>query len=216
MKNVARIVSAEQVFEEVGRVISVEGRGARVRTNSGDYAAKRAASCLLEPAVDDVVLLALTPTGTNYVLAVLEREEGAKATMKLDGDLELQLPKGRFTVAAQDGIDLLSSREVAVTSESVKVTAREGSAVLERLSLLGDVVRAEVGKVKLLASTLDSIVERVSLKAKNVYRHVAETDQLRAERIDHSAKCTMSLHAGNAIVTAEELVKVDGEQIHLG
>jgi hypothetical protein len=30
------------------------------------------------------------------------------------------------------------------------------------------------------------------------------------------AKETMNLHAANALVTAEELVKVDGEQIHLG
>ncbi len=43
-----------------------------------------------------------------------------------------------------------------------------------------------------------------------------ELDQVKAEHIDYAASASMSLHAQNALVTAEELVKVDGEQIHVG
>ena len=49
---------------------------------------------------------------------------------------------------------------------------------------------------------------------KRSYRAVEETDQLRAGQIDYVAKETLSLHGENALLTAEELVKVDGEQIH--
>ncbi|MBW2454888.1 MAG: DUF3540 domain-containing protein, partial [Deltaproteobacteria bacterium] len=35
-------------------------------------------------------------------------------------------------------------------------------------------------------------------------------------QIQHRAEKNYSLHGENALVTADELVKVDGEQIHLG
>jgi Protein of unknown function (DUF3540) len=47
-------------------------------------------------------------------------------------------------------------------------------------------------------------------------RTVEAMDQLRAGQIDHVAQGTLNLHGENAVVTAEELVKLDGEQIHVG
>jgi hypothetical protein len=96
------------------------------------------------------------------------------------------------------------------------VNAVEGSVVLQGLSFLGDVVRAEVDRVKLVAQTFDSVLERLTQKVQRSYRTVTETDQLRAERIDYTADKVMSLHAEHALVSADELVKVDAEQIHLG
>ena len=184
---------------------------------SGDYEARRAVSCLIEPCADDTVLLALGPSGGAWVLAVLEREEGARATVSVDGDLELRLRSGSFTVAAQEGIDLLSPKKVNMVAGSVAINAddcarRAATAVASWAGL----VHAELDRVKLLAGTFDSVLERFSQRVKNSYRTVEETDQLHAERIDYTATSTMSLHAENAIVTAEQLVKVDGEQIHLG
>jgi Protein of unknown function (DUF3540) len=49
------------------------------------------------------------------------------------------------------------------------------------------------------------------------YRTVTEMDQLRAERIDHvAAEQAMNLRGKDTLMTAERLVKVDGEQIHMG
>ncbi len=222
MKNTARKLSIEAVTQEVGRVLRAGGiepgarGGLRIRTGTGDYEAKRAVSCLVEPLVDDVVLLALAPNGGAYVLAVLEREEGAKATLSTDGDLEVRQRHGSFTVAAQEGIELVSSKDVAVIAGGLRVNAAEGDVAVQRLSFLGGLVRAEMDTVKMLAATFDSFVERLSQKVKRSYRTVEETDQLHAARIDYTASATMSLHAENSLITAEELVKVDGEQIHLG
>ena len=47
-------------------------------------------------------------------------------------------------------------------------------------------------------------------------KRVDGLDQLKAEHVDHSAKKTMNLHGENAVMTARQLVKVDGEQIHVG
>jgi hypothetical protein len=216
MKSTARQLSIEGVTQEMGRVLKAEGKTLRVRAAACDYDAKRAVSCLVEPVADDIVLVALAPNGAAYVLAVLEREEGAKTTLSTDGDLEVSQRNGRVTIAAQDGIDLLAAKDVTLIGQGLKITASEGNVVVHKLSFVGGLVRAEMDKVKLLAQTFDAVLDRFSQKVKNAYRTVEETDQVRAERIDYAATSTMSLHGENALVTAAELVKVDGEQIHLG
>jgi hypothetical protein len=150
------------------------------------------------------------------VLAVLEREAGAPAILSTEGDLEIRQRRGRVSIAAQEGIDLVAAKDVSVTSSGVNVHASEGSVVLQSLSFVGSAVLAQVDRVKLLAETFDAVLDRFSQKVKRSYRTVEETDQVRAERIDYTATSTMSLHGENTLMTAEQLVKVDGEQIHLG
>jgi hypothetical protein len=150
------------------------------------------------------------------VLSVLEREEGAPGNIVADGDLNIKLPRGRLGVAAQEGIGLASAKGVSVVSASLEVNAVDASVGAQRLSFLGSIVRAEIEKVKLLAGSFDSVLERLSQRVKRSYRTVEESEHLRAERVDYVAKKTMSLRGENTLVTAQELVKVDGAQIHLG
>jgi len=216
MKSTALQLSIEGVTQEMGRILSVEGKALRVRAAACDYDAKRAVSCLVEPVADDIVLVALVPNGAAYILAVLEREEGAKATLSTEGDLEIRQRDGRVTIAAQEGIDLITARAVTLIGQALEVNATDGNVVVQKLAFVGGLVRAQMDKVKLHAQTFDAVLDRFSQRVRNAYRTVEETDQLRAERIDYEATSTMSLHAENAVVTAEQLVKVDGEQIHLG
>ncbi|MRG90395.1 DUF3540 domain-containing protein [Polyangium spumosum] len=216
MDNLARKLEHRQVSQDVGEVVRVEGDVFVVRTDGGNYRARRAKSCLLAPEVDDTVLLVVIEGQAAYVLAVLEREDGATSRIVLDGDVELKAPSGRIGMAAQEGIGLVSGKEVSVVSGSVEIRSVSGNVVLERLSLLGTLVSAELGKVKLFAGVVDSALERLSQKVKRSYRTVEEVDQVRAERIDYAAQKNMSLRGDNTLITAEQLVKVDGEQIHLG
>jgi hypothetical protein len=99
---------------------------------------------------------------------------------------------------------------------TVDVTATEGRVAVDRLSFFSSFVEAELGRARVLAATLDSVIERAHARLSRSYRVVTELDQVKAERIDYSARKTASIHAENTLVSAEELVKVDGEQIHLG
>lgn len=203
------------VTQETGRVLERRDGGFVIRTASGDHQATRAVSCLVAPEVDDLVLLAVAGVGA-FVLAVLQRETGTPTAVEIEGDLYLRLKSGRFRVAAQEGIELVTAGAASVVAGGLDVNATEGNVVLQRLSFLGDVVRAEIDRVKLLATSVDSVLERLSQRVKRSYRTVEETDHLRAERIDYTADKTMSLHAEHTLVTAEELVKLDADQIHLG
>ncbi len=216
MNNLATKIDPSRVCQEVGTVLRVEGASVVVETSAGKYKGERAVSCLVAPEPGDRVLVAALEDGAVYVLAILEREAGCTTAISVDGDLTLQLPNGHFTVAAQEGINLVTGKDVAIVTGGLDVSAVHGSFVIERLSFLGTLFQAQIEKAKLVASTLDSTLERMSQRVKRSYRFVEEIDQVRADRIDYTAKKSMSLHARNAMVTAEELVKVDGEQIHVG
>ena len=209
MASAARKIEPTAVFEETGKVVGRKGAELMVESGSGAYAAKRAVSCLVEPEPGDLVLAAVTQSGAAYVLAVLERPLGAPAILSAEGDLSIRLPSGRFAVAAQEGVDLVSAKDISVVAGELKVTAASGAVAVSRLSFVSALVQGEIERVKLLA---ESVYQRV----KRSYRVVEEIDQVKAERIDYAAKEHISLHGKNALITAESLVKVDGDQIHLG
>ena len=216
MNNLATKIDPSRVFQEGGAVLRLEGPCILVETTSGTYRARRAVSCLVAPEPGDRVLVAALEDGTVYVLAILEREAGHATAISVDGDLTVQLPNGRFSVAAQEGMNLISGKDVAIVTGGLEVNAVRGSFAVEHLSFLGTFLQANIEKAKLVAGSLDSSLDRLSQRVKRSYRFVEEIDQVRADQIDYAAKKSLSLHARNAMVTAEELVKLDGEQIHVG
>jgi hypothetical protein len=216
-QNLARkLKRAVDVFQQRGVVTRADGAAVWVDTGDATYEARRAMSCLIAPLAGDVVLLGVGEDGGSHVLAVLDREGGEPAQIAVDRDLTVALPRGRFTVAAQEGICLATAGEATVASRSVSVTAAEGRVSLDRLAYLGRHLRAEVTHVRHVGTVLDAVLERVSQRVKRSFRRVEEVDQVRADQIDYTAKNQLGLHGHDAFVTAEQLVKVDGEQIHVG
>jgi Protein of unknown function (DUF3540) len=216
MKNLARKLHDDPVFQEIGTVTRASGSSYDVATASSTVEARRAASCLIEPAVGDRVIIGGSASEGSYVLAILRREVDASTAISVDGDLEVRAKGGRFVVATRDGIDLVSSGDVSVVSARVDVNAADSNVTLGRLTFFGALMRAEIEKIKLFAETFDSVVERVAQRVQRSYRTITETDHVRAERIDYVAEKTASVHGENALVTARELVKIDAEQIHVG
>jgi Protein of unknown function (DUF3540) len=210
MENVARRIEVKAVFQEFGEVVAIDAGLLTVRTALADVTARRAASCLLAAAVGDRVLLAVEERGDAFVLAVLEQRDPSSATLSVEGDLTLRSVRGKVSVAAQEGIELVTAAAARVVAAAVDVEA------IGALSILGGAVKAELGKVKVYATTLDSFFERVSQHAKRSLRTIDEIDQVKARDIDYAASGNAHLRGENALVTAHDLVKINGEQVHVG
>lgn len=221
MLSIARkLTESKPPTQDTGTILDrggPDGAPWRVRTADGTLDARRAVSCLVEPAPGDTALVAVLPTGACYVLAILEREvEGAPTTLRADGDLRVELPRGGFAVAARESVELAAGRELSVAAGAVRVNAVDGSVALQRLTALVGLVRGEAESVKVVAAAVDQVIGRLSQRLGRSYRTVEGEEHLRAKHIDYRAKEHLSLHADAAIVSANELVKVDAEQIHLG
>ncbi|WP_437597410.1 DUF3540 domain-containing protein [Sorangium sp. So ce590] len=196
-------------------MLRIDGSAYIIETDDGEVRAKRATSCLLAPAAGDLVLLAIV-NGTHYILAVLEREEGAPSHIVSEGDLQIRLRSGSLGLAAPDGVHVVSGRDLSMAASTLRVQAEEGHVALELFSFLGKTVRAEVDRAKLIGRSLDSQLERLLQRVKRSYRIVEEADHVRAERIDYAAKGNVAIHGENARITASHVVKIDGDQIQVG
>jgi hypothetical protein len=217
MSVAARRINPSLITEESGSITNRKGDELTVELGSGVVVAKRAFSCLVEPLEGDRVLVAVEASGRAYVLAVLERtREAAKTTLRVDGDLEIRTPMGSCSIAAQDGVRIASPGEVSLTSGDLTVNTLRGKVVMEKLAFVGQWVQGEIGKLRVLAESVDSVVTRVSERVTRSYRTVDEIDQVKAGQIDYTAKEQIRMHAKNTIVTSDNLVKVDGDQIHFG
>ncbi len=204
------------IAHKMGIVVREEASEFMVRTGGGDCPARRAISCLMMPEQGDLVLLTVTEARVAYILAVLEREEGVTHRLELDGDLEVKLRGGRFILAAQNGVDLASAQAISITTPLLKMNADEGSLVLRKFAFFASLVDAEINRFKLLTSCCDWVADRLLQKLKRSYRFVEEVEHVRAGQIDYVARQNMRMHGKNALVTAEALVKLDGDQIHVG
>ncbi|WP_411885896.1 DUF3540 domain-containing protein [Polaromonas sp. YR568] len=215
MRNLAIQPKLVAIFQQYGTVTEA-GEQFVVHTEAAVYRASRAASCLLEPSVGDKVLLVTDTEGADYVLAVLERAQAQGATLNLPANTEIRAASGRLNVTARDGISLQSPGEIGLQGGKLKVEALQGEVTIQDLSLVGDAWRSCVDRVKTVGKTFDSILERFHQRVSRSYRHVDELDQVKARQIDYQAETSLQLHAKYTLMTADELVKVDGGQIHLG
>jgi hypothetical protein len=216
MENVVRRIHPEAPQQDVGSVVSTAERALQVAVAGVTHEARRAASCLLEPEVGDLVLVTLVPGRGCYVLAVLERQDTGHARLVHEGDLELQLPTGRLSMTAAQGMSVVSGKEVSCVTSSVRLHAAEADLFLERTSFLGRLARVEVESLKMLGRFFDSVIERLSQRVQRSYRKIEGMEQVRAEQLDYVAEKNVSVRGHNTLVTAEQLVKLDGEQVHLG
>jgi hypothetical protein len=217
MQNLARKLNRDQVSLDEGTVIEAEGGSLRVRVGDFEVEARRAKSCLVAPSAGDEVLVAFGRDSRCYVLALLEEAEPlGKTTLEVEGDLEVRVPRGKASVSAARGIGLTSGDELSLAARALSVTALEGTVFVQKLAYLGTRLKAEVEGMKVVGAVCDSVFDRVSQRVKRSFRTVEDIDQVKARKIDYASETTMALRAENAVVHAEELMKVDASQIQLG
>ena len=70
------------------------------------------------------------------------------------------------------------------------------------------VIRLDDDEARQLGAVIGGAYERPKI--------VEELDHVRAEQIDYAVEKRLSLHGENALITAQHLAKVEGDQIHLG
>ncbi len=215
MRNLADSLDSS-ITQEVATITGEQDNGWLVASSRGPVRATRATSCLLEPALGDRVICAFTATGQAWVLAILERRSTTVNQLSVDGDLEVRVNEGRFSVASAHGIALSTPKEVQLASASVAVNTITADVVVQRLTYLGRYLQSEVKRVKAVAATFDAVLGRFSQRVKRSYRTVEEYDCVKAKQIDYVAESTISLHGETTMMTAAQLVKIDGAQVHVG
>jgi hypothetical protein len=201
---------------EAGRVVARHGDAWVIQSAQGEQVARRAPSCLLEPRVDDLVLSVNLGDGRNYLLAVLERIGAGEVHIAIDVETELVADDGTLSVRAPKGIRLASTGTLGLVGRAIDLVADEGTLLVKSLSVLSEVCRVHASQTTLLANVVESIAERVSSYARCVLRRTEELEQVQAGELHVRVAGNLDVRGRNTLLSAQQLVKLNGEQVHLG
>lgn len=200
---------------EIAEVMSREGDLLVVQMGARRLPARRAASCLVEPAPGDLVLVG-GDIARCYVVAVLERAEDGPTRITAPGDMEIVATRGRLRLAAGSGLELATPEEMALSAGSATIKAGRTRLFLDDLVLIGRTALAHLGRARAVGQAFETVVDRILTRTKRSVRIATESEHVRAGTIDLRATDTLHAHGQATVVTAAGLVKVDGGQIHLG
>lgn len=190
-----------------GIVTAVEPSGFRVASGELVALARRAASCLLEPARGDSVACLLVAPDEVWILAVLQREEGVTNVLRCDGPTRVEIDAGPLSVNAER-IDL-ASRRFSLETGRAEVSADDAHLIGRELRVIGTTM-------KLVGSLLSTVFDRVTHYSQHHQRTTEGLDRVQAAHIEQQAKQLLRLSGEHALIDGAKLVKTRGGQIHFG
>ena len=218
MRNTAERIEAVQPVLEYCTVVGEKDGVWTVSAGGAVYAAKRAAGCLLKPEKNDTVLLSIANGGPCYILSVLERpgRNRASSTLSFEGTVNLDVRSGALRVFADEGIVMTTPEAMAMVSDEIGINARTASANVEKLSFLAQVFDGRVQKIKVIADAVDSVFRRAVQRFVTSYRYIEKHEEVQSRSTRMLVDETLTMQTKNTVHIAEEHIKIDAEQIHLG
>ncbi|WP_432729322.1 DUF3540 domain-containing protein [Variovorax sp. W6] len=183
-------------------ILGTDAKGRQV-VASGDLKlrARRAASCLLEPAAGDSVACLRIAPDEVWVMAVLQREEGTVNVVNCEG--------GDMRIAAEGGRIELAAEELDIATQRTRLATDSADVVGRQLSVVGT-------SLKLVGSVLSSVMDRVQHFSRHYLRTTDGIDRVSATHVECEAQQLMRLEGEHTLVNGRELVKARGAQIHFG
>lgn len=188
-------------------------------TPLGALSCRLAASCLLRPEAGDLALVALPGEGkaVAYVLAVLERGEAAsQARLDLPSGALISAPGGQVQIEAGQGISLSTPAELSASAGSMAFASGSVRWLADAFSFVGKALEFITQRFTETATERDTQAGTWTQRLGDSFRHVDEMDETQAGMVRTLAKDTALLHGRVTYVQAEEFVKVDGQEVHLG
>lgn len=185
-----------------------------VECDGHEWVCRRAASCLLQPQIDDTVLISGPERERVYLIAVIEQAQQNKSTFSVPGELTISAESININSVA--GMQLNGGTELGMKSAQLNLSAEKGQCVVDEMQYVGRELKSTVGMMRIIGKVYESIMDRLSFMSRTSFKITEEVEHMRAGTIDYQAEQSARLHSKYTMVTAKDLVKVDGKQIHMG
>ena len=124
--------------------------------------------------------------------------------------------RGDVSLVAAGCVSLEAGERARLAAPEIELHAGLARFVLDELLQVGRRANVYVGKLRHVGDMVEMVAEHVLTRVRRSSRFVEESDELRAGDVDHRAEHTMQMRAGTMLMTADTVVRVDAEQIHMG
>jgi hypothetical protein len=198
-----------------GRVASGDGRFFEVESENATLCVERAASCLLDPMVGDLVLLSRDELGDAFVLAVLRRKENAPAGLTFEQDLRIHSRHGAVSLSAGTNLGLAAGREMRVLAERVELRSESNLVETGVMTLNASRFSGRIKQLKLVADRVEQIARRLTERLVETWRFVAGHEEVQTQSSRRLTAETHVEHAKNIVQTAEESINCNANRINL-
>lgn len=192
--------------DSLGRyeVVSVRHDGVDVVSQDGTelFNAICAASCLLEPAVGDQVLIHRdTASQDAYILAVLVRPSRQSLRQYV----------------LSESVRLQANHEhLQIHSTTLGIQATSGEFKIDQFSGIYQHVSERANSVSLVANQVKHSVGRFFSRLRDSFRLIEGVDRTQAANIHQTAEHQILLKSDMTKIRSEHVVKVDAKKIDLG
>lgn len=161
--------------------------------------------------------------------------QGDLSLVALQGDIELVSGKNihckslgglimesataaQLRVASEDESSAisLSDKGMLLSSKNMGFRAKSADLKIEHSQYEGKTLKTVLERSKAIVGKIETAATRIIERATNVYRHVEELQQTRANRVRTLVEDTYQLNSETCYIKSEKHVNIDGEKIHLG
>jgi len=194
------MIAGEVKFRSVDHYIVLLAHGA--------FRARRAAGCLLEPEVGDMVLTAASEEGKVFILSVLTRGPN-------QSEARVSTPGGAITLGG-DYVTLRPAKELSIAAPAFTLEAETGQGKIDNCMIRGGLLESRFEKIATIAGAIETVCERLVERLDRSYRRIRDFEETRIGRVRMVVEGLFQLTAKNANMKAEKRLKMDAEKIHLG
>ena len=183
-------------------VLGVSGSSLVIEIEGEARQAIRAAGCLIDPQEGDTVLAYCGEEALPIVVTILlsgEGEEKRKRRMTFPG-----------------GVDISSDGEIEITARRFTGRFSECSLTGGTLSLAGEILSFTGRSIIHAGETLERVAGWLIDRARGASRHVEGVDRTVSGEILLESESMVSIQSRTTLVSGSDLVKIDGDQVHLG
>jgi Protein of unknown function (DUF3540) len=201
--------------DHAATVVVRNGRDVQFERDGHIGTARVAFGCIVQPEPGDRVLTAIAD-GTIWVTAVLERPSDAPMRLWAEGDISIGSLRGDVSLIAGGSVNLDAAQRTRIAAPEIDLHAGVARFVLDELVQVGRKASLCVKQIRHFSEMIETFAEHVLVRAQRGSRFIEESDQLRAGDIDHRAESTLQMRAKSMFMTADTVVRVDADQIHMG
>ena len=154
--------------------------------------ASLATSCLVEPELGDSVVCTTSSSGEVFILSVLKR-------------LNPETPL------------LISTKNpISINAPSLHLIASKIDVVAEEMTSNIGVMRRLITHAEDIVGSFVASFDRIFVRANSSIRRVEELDELIAGHVKIDSPALVEISGEVTTISGEELIKMQGQQIHMG
>jgi len=200
-----------------GKVVRVmESRHFQVETPKGCVRAQRAFGCLVMPRAGDRVALVETREGNRYILAVLERPGATDLELALPGETHLTTGNHGLRISAGTRLDLAGGDRLVLDAQETEIRSSRLRMLTREVQVVGEKLKALLHEGRWIGRLAEVFTDHFRMATRTSERDIETLERVRSRHMEIRARETLQLKGENVLAGADKLIRLDGDQIHLG